>query len=137
MIRRLSKCHVQQLHFATEVRSIQEVTVPPVELKDAERKLALQLIEQQTSENFDPSTYTDDVRSRIESAVQDKVAGKEITLSETPQPSATNVIDLMEVLRKSLRATGQEKSLDKPTKPAQRKPAQRAEISRPKKTARR
>jgi DNA end-binding protein Ku len=128
---------MQQLHFATEVRSIQEVTVPPVELKDAERKLALQLIEQQTSETFDPSAYTDDVKARIESAVQDKVDGKEITLSETPAPSATNVIDLMEVLRKSIRATEQDKSPEKRTKPAQRKPAQRADVPRAKKAARR
>jgi DNA end-binding protein Ku len=128
---------MQQLHFATEVRSIEEVTVPPVELKDAERKLALQLIEQQTSEAFDPSAYTDDVKTRIESAVQDKVDGKEITLSETPPPSATNVIDLMEVLRKSIRATEQDKSPEKRTKPAQRKPAQRADVARPKKAARR
>jgi DNA end-binding protein Ku len=128
---------MQQLHFATEVRSIQEVTVPPIELKDAERKLALQLIEQQTSEAFDPSAYTDDVKTRIESAVQDKVDGKEITLSETPPPSATNVIDLMEVLRKSIRATEQDKSPEKRTKSAQRKPAQRADVARPKKAARR
>jgi DNA end-binding protein Ku len=128
---------MQQLHFAKEVRSIEEVTVPPVELKDAERKLALQLIEQQTSETFDPSAYTDDVRTRIESAVQDKVAGKQITLSETPQPSATNVIDLMDVLRKSIRATEQDKSPEKRAKPAQRKPAQRADAPSPKKAARR
>jgi DNA end-binding protein Ku len=127
---------MQQLHFATEVRSIGEVTVPPVELKDAERKLAMQLVEQQTSDAFDPSTYTDDVRTRVEAAVQDKVAGKQITLAEIPQASATNVIDLMDVLRKSLRAAEQDKSLEKPAKSAQRKPAQRADMARPRKSAR-
>jgi DNA end-binding protein Ku len=128
---------MQQLYFATEVRPVEDVTLPSVELKDAERKLAMQLIEQQTSASFDPSAYTDDVKVRVEAAVQDKVAGKEITLSEAPQAAATNVIDLMEVLRKSLRATEQDKNAAKPAKSVQRRPAQRAEPARPKKTARR
>src|SRR5512145_1489011 len=92
---------MQQLLYAGEVRSIKDVDIPKTEVKDAELKLAQQLIEQQTSEKFDPSAYTDEVRGRIEAAIQRKVEGKEITMAEAPQEGA-QVIDLMEALRASL-----------------------------------
>jgi DNA end-binding protein Ku len=70
-------------------------------VKDAELKLAQQLIEQQASETFNPGAYTDEVRARVEAAVQKKVEGQEVTMAEAPQPSG-QVIDLMEALRASL-----------------------------------
>src|SRR2546425_82326 len=92
---------MQQLLYAGEVRSIKEIEIPKTEVKDAELKLAQQLIEQQAVDKFDPSTYTDEVRGRIEAAVQKKVEGQEITMVETPEQGA-QVIDLMEALRASL-----------------------------------
>ena len=92
---------MQQLLYAGEVRSIKEIEIPKTEVKDAELKLAQQLIEQQASEKFDPSAYKDDVRDRIEAAVQKKVEGQEITMTEAPE-SGAQVIDLMEALRASL-----------------------------------
>src|SRR5947207_4023620 len=92
---------MQQLLYAGEVRSLRDVDIPKTEVKPAELKLAQQLIEQQASDKFDPSAYTDDVRARIEAAVQKKVEGQEITMAEEPQGGA-EVIDLMEALRASL-----------------------------------
>src|SRR5258707_3577443 len=92
---------MQQLLYAGEVRSIKEIEIPKTEVKEAELKLAQQLIEQQASDKFDPAAYTDDVRTRIETAVQKKVEGQEITMAEEPQGGA-EVIDLMEALRASL-----------------------------------
>src|SRR5437762_9362629 len=92
---------MQQLLYAGEVRSIKELEIPDTEVKDAELKLAQQLIEQQASDKFDPSTYTDEVRARVEAAVQKKVEGQEITMAEAPEGGA-EVIDLMEALRASL-----------------------------------
>src|SRR5207249_12220820 len=92
---------MQQLLYAGEVRSIKEIEIPKTEVKEAELKLAQQLIEQQPSDKFDPAAYTDDVRTRIERAVQKKVEGQEITMAEEPQGGA-EVIDLMEALRASL-----------------------------------
>src|SRR5206468_3883133 len=89
---------MQQLLYAGEVRSIKEIEIPKTEVKEAELKLAQQLIEQQASDKFDPAAYTDDVRARIETAVQKKVEGQEITMAEEPQGGA-EVIDLMEALR--------------------------------------
>jgi len=92
---------MQQLLYAGEVRSIKELEIPDTEVKDVELKLAQQLIEQQASDKFDPSTYTDEVRTRVEAAVQKKVEGQEITMVDAPEGGA-EVIDLMEALRASL-----------------------------------
>jgi DNA end-binding protein Ku len=93
---------MQQLLYAGEVRALRDVDIPKTDVKPAELKLAQQLIEQQSSEKFDPAQYTDDVRSRIEAAVQKKVEGQEITSTEAPAETGAQVIDLMEALRASL-----------------------------------
>jgi len=92
---------MQQLLDAGEVRSIKDIDIPKSEVKEAELKLAQQLIEQQSSEGFDPGPYVDDVRARIETAVQKKVEGQEITMADEPEGGG-QVIDLMEALRASL-----------------------------------
>src|SRR5881394_4570650 len=77
---------MQQLLYAGEVRSIKDIEIPKTEVRDAELKLAQQLIEQQAVDKFDPSAYKDDVRDRIESAVKKKVeSGQEITTVEAPE----------------------------------------------------
>src|SRR5688572_1819441 len=92
---------MQQLLYAGEVRSIKEVEIPETEVKDAELKLARQLIDAQSTDTFDPSQYTDQVSSRIQAAIDKKVAGQEISLADEPEVGA-QVIDLMEALRASL-----------------------------------
>jgi DNA end-binding protein Ku len=124
MIRPLDEGLVmQQLLYAAEVRSIKEIDIPKTEVKDAELKLAQQLIEQQASEAFDPAAYTDEVRGRIEAAIQKKVEGKEITLAQAPEPTG-QVIDLMEALRASLEKKPARKAAPA-TKPATRKAAKK------------
>src|SRR3954469_3228612 len=59
---------MQQLLYGDEVRSMKDIEIPNTEVKDAELKLAQQLIEQQSSDTFDPAAYTDDVRARIDAA---------------------------------------------------------------------
>ena len=113
---------MQQLLYAGEVRSIRDVDIPKTEVKPAELKLAQQLIEQQASDKFDPGAYTDEVRARIEAAVQKRVEGQEITMTEQPE-TGTQVIDLMEALRASLGKKPARKA--EPAKPAARKAAKK------------
>jgi DNA end-binding protein Ku len=122
---------MQQLLYANEVRSFRDIDVPRMDVKEAELKLARQLIEQQTSDKFDPASYTDDVRARIEAAVQKKVEGQEITMAEQPEAGA-QVIDLMEALRASL----EKKAPMADVRPAaQRKPPKRARQIEPQRKA--
>jgi len=124
---------MQQLLYAGEVRGMKELEIPKTEVKPAELKLAQMLIEQQTSDTFDPSQYTDDVAARVEAAVQKKVEGQEITLAEAPEGGGgAQVIDLMEALRASLekKAPARAKAAAAPEPaPAARKPAKRAQLT--------
>ena len=113
---------MQQLLYAAEVRSISDLDIPKTDVKPVELKLAQQLIEQQAVEKFDPAAYTDEVRARIEAAIQKKVEGQEITTAEAPQAGA-QVIDLMEALRASLEKKPAKRA--QPAKPAARKAAKK------------
>jgi DNA end-binding protein Ku len=98
---------MHQLLFANEVRSIAEIGAVPTEVHANEVKLARQLIEQQTSDTFDPSVYKDEVRERIQAAIQKKIEGQQITLAEAPRATNANVIDLTEALKASLTQRGE------------------------------
>jgi len=107
---------MQQLLYSDEVRSINEIDIPKIEVKETELKLAHKLIDQQSSDKFTPGDYKDEVRARIEKAIEKKVEGQEITLADEPA-GGEKVVDLMEALRASLERTGE------------RKPAKRAEVT--------
>lgn len=92
---------MEQLHYADEVRPTTEVTIPAGEVKDAELKLAKQLIDQTSNETFEPSKYRDTVRERTLETIQRKIDGQDITGDITPT-SDTKMLDLMEALKASL-----------------------------------
>jgi DNA end-binding protein Ku len=122
---------MQQLLYAGEVRAIKDLEIPKTEVKDAELKLAKQLIEQQASDKFDPSAYTDTVSARIEAAVQKKVEGQEITLAEAPEGGGAQIIDLMEALRASLEKKAAAPAKAREPQAEARKPPKRAQQTEP------
>jgi DNA end-binding protein Ku len=95
---------MQQLLYKDEVRPIAEVPIDDAELKEAELKLAVQLVEQIASDEFHPENYEDEVRKRYHEAIQRKVEGQEIT--SAPEAPRAQIIDLMEALKASLAAKG-------------------------------
>ena len=117
---------MQQLHFSAEVRSIADLGIEAAPVKDAELKLAQQLIQQQATDTFDPTAYVDEVKQRIEAAIEQKVQGKDFTVAEERADTTTNVIDLMDALRASLGTSGRVAA-----KKAQRKPARRVTQAAP------
>ena len=129
---------MQQLRFAAEVRPPTEVEVPKPEVKEGELKLARQLIDQQATDTFDPTAYVDEVKGRIEAAIQKKVEGQEISVAEAPVEGGGKVIDLMEALRASLekgeaaRASAAKLGGRKAPKRAEQPTPQRAEQPEPK-----
>jgi DNA end-binding protein Ku len=118
---------MQQLMYATEVRPISELEIPKADVREAELNLARQLIEQGASDTFNPAAYTDQVRARIEAAVQKKVEGQEISLAEPPVEGGAQVIDLMEALRASLGKKAPAAKAAEPEAAPTRKPAKRAQ----------
>ena len=85
--------------------------------RSPELQLAVQLVEQAASEAFQPDKYEDNVRKRVLDQIQRKVEGKEIT-EEPAEAPKTQIIDLMEALKASLKAKGTA---------GERKPAKRVE----------
>ncbi len=125
MIRPLGdKLIMQQLHYADEVQSIDEVPVADGEVKDSELKLAVQLIEQRAHETFSPKEYKDDVKARIQEQIDRKVAGQEISMSPQEEPRA-QIIDLMEALKASLGKHSGAKDERKPAKQSEEAPAKK------------
>jgi len=125
---------MQQLLYSAEVRSIQELDIPHMDVREAELKLAEQLIEQQASNRFDPGAYKDDVSERIEAAVKKKVEGEEITLAQPVEQGGAQIIDLMEALRASLQNNGvaPSKASEEPArKTGARKPAKTTAVAEP------
>ncbi len=119
---------MHQLHFQAQVRPIKDLGIEPAAVSDAELKLARQLIDQQSAKTFDPGSYVDEFKGRVEAAIQKKVEGKQISLSERPAATAksSNVIDLMDMLRASLESRGSsDLKARKPPKRAAKAPAAR------------
>ena len=128
---------LQQLLYADEVRGIGELGIEKGEVRAPELKLAKQLIEQITSDKFDPSAYQDEERKRIEAAIQKKIEGEQIAISPDTAKGGAQIIDLMDALRASLEKGAKTAPAHKPVerKPpkragAEEKPAQKARASK-------
>jgi DNA end-binding protein Ku len=93
---------MQQLLYADEVRGMDEIPTGESEVKEAELGLAVQLVEQIASDRFRPESYEDEVRKRMQEAIERKVAGQEVAMA--PEPPKAQIVDLMEALKASLAA---------------------------------
>jgi DNA end-binding protein Ku len=96
---------MEMLHYADEVRSPSEVTIPEGDVKPMELALAKQLIEQTATDSFEPAKFKDTVRDRQMELIQKKIEGQDITQIEAPADTGGKIIDLMEALKASLAQT--------------------------------
>jgi DNA end-binding protein Ku len=93
---------LETMHWPDEIRPAAfEELDKNVEVRDAELKMARQLI-QQLSGEFDPEQFADEYRARLEELVEQKVEGQEITVAAEPEEEPTKVVDLMEALKASV-----------------------------------
>ncbi|HYV96263.1 MAG TPA: Ku protein [Gemmatimonadaceae bacterium] len=93
---------MEQLHYADEVRPTSEVPVPSGEVKPIELNMAKQLIDQTSTDSFEPGKYKDTVRERVLETIQRKVEGQDITADAKPETGSAKIVDLMEALKASL-----------------------------------
>ena len=116
---------MHQLHFEAEVRSPADLGIEAAPVSPAELKLAEQLVQQLAAKEFDPGEYVDEFKGRVQAAIQKKIEGKEISLSDAPAAGEprSNVIDLMSALRASIDARGAKSGGLGARKPAKRAPA--------------
>jgi DNA end-binding protein Ku len=116
---------MEQLRYADEIRDIAEIPVPETDVKDQELQLAIKVIDQGATDQFQPEKYRDTVRERMQEQIERKVEGKQIT-EEPEEAPKTKVLDLMQALRQSLGAEASEKRRE--TKAAA-KPAKRKKVA--------
>lgn len=105
------KIVLNTLRYATEIRSAEELKLPPATLKaagisDKELKMALSLVEGM-SEEWKPEQYRDTYKEDVLALVKKKIkAGQTKTITapekETAAPKASNVVDLVALLQDSL-----------------------------------
>jgi len=98
---------LQQLFYSNEVRDFSEIGVPSsTTCSDAETDMAGKLVESLMG-TWDASKYKDAFSARVETAVEEKLAGKEITAQVIPQ---ANVMDLLAALQASLKDEQKQKT---------------------------
>jgi DNA end-binding protein Ku len=123
---------MEQLRYAHEVRSFEDVPLGAGEVKERELELAVQLIRQIATDEFRPGEYRDEVRDRVLELIQRKIEGEDITEAPAPE-QPRQVIDLMAALKASLArtegeatATARKTAKRAPAKAAKKTPRKRA-----------
>jgi DNA end-binding protein Ku len=110
------------MYYADEVKEVEGFGAPDVELKDAEVKVAHQLIEALATE-WEPEKFHDTFQDNLKNLIQTKLEGGKIAEVEKPKKLAP-VIDLMSALKASLA------EMEGKKKPAASAPAAGAKKSR-------
>ena len=91
------------MYYAEEVREVESFGAPDVEIKEAEIKVAHQLIEALADE-WDPEKYHDTFQENLKKLIETKLEGGEVQAVEQPKKLAP-VVDLMAALKESLAQT--------------------------------
>jgi len=106
------------MYYAEEVREVEGFGAPEVELKEAEVKVAHQLIEALAAE-WEPEKFHDNFQDNLKNLIQTKLEGGKIAEVEKPKKLAP-VVDLMSALKQSL---AQMEGKKKPATASTREPA--------------
>jgi DNA end-binding protein Ku len=88
------------MYYKEEVRDLENFGRPDVELKDAEVKVAHQLIEALAGD-WEPEKYHDTFEENLKTLIKARLEGEEVTPVEKPKKLAP-VVDLMAALKESL-----------------------------------
>lgn len=112
------------MYYEEEVRKVEGFGAPDVELKDAEVKVAHQLIEALATE-WEPEKFKDDFQENLKNLIQTKLEGGQIAEVEKPKKIAP-VVDLMAALKQSLAQMEGKKKPAATTAAAEAAPRKRA-----------
>jgi DNA end-binding protein Ku len=93
------------MRFREEVVPVAEYEFPQARFRDQDLRTATQLIDALAAE-WDPDKYTDEYRANLMEIIEAKRKNREPELERQEMEAASNVVDLMERLRRSLGQTG-------------------------------
>ena len=120
---------LELMHFADELVAQSGFDFPALNEKvaDAEKKVAKLLIDTMSVDQFDPENFHDKYREDVLAMIEARANGEVIEAPEIQKPTATNVVNLMDVLQRSLEQSKQRRKrgepLDEEEEEAEEKPA--------------
>jgi DNA end-binding protein Ku len=94
----------ETLRFADEVRSVDDIGLPdPVKVKPAARKKMESAMTKLARKTFDPKDLVDRTTERLLELIESKrAAGEDVVESSVSEETPDDIIDLMDVLKRSL-----------------------------------
>jgi DNA end-binding protein Ku len=125
----------ETLRFADEVRSADDVGLPaPVKVKPAARKKMEAAMKKLAAKKFDPEELVDRTTTRLLELIESKrEAGVDVVDAAASDEPPDDVIDLMEVLKRSLSGGGGGGGAGSPKKAAPKKAASKTAANTPSK----
>jgi DNA end-binding protein Ku len=98
---------LELMHYADELVVQADFNFPSLkeDVAPAELKMAKMLIDSMSAEKFEPEKFHDKYREDVLAMIEARAAGKEVPAGEAPRPAASNVVNLMDVLQRSLEAS--------------------------------
>ena len=109
---------LNMLRYQEEIRSLEGINLPDAKSKraavsDKEIKMALSLLEDMT-EPWEPERYRDTYHEDVMAMIDKKIAANQINVVSETEPAPvreqkTNVVDLMDLLKKSIEGKGRKR----------------------------
>jgi len=94
---------LELMHYDDEIVATSEFEFPPLKesIPAGEMKVAKMLIDTMTAK-FEPDKFEDTYRERLLALVEARARGKHVPAAKAKAPAATNVVNLMDVLQRSI-----------------------------------
>ena len=95
---------LELMHFEDEMVSQGGFDFPALNetVAEAEKKIAKLLIDTMSVEKFEPDKFHDKYREDVMAMIEARANGEDVEKPEVHKPMATNVVNLMDVLQRSL-----------------------------------
>ena len=122
---------LELMHFEDELVDQSGFEFPALNEKvaDAEKKVAKMLIDTMSAEQFKPEEFHDKYKEDVLAMIEARANGEDVEKPEVHKPAATNVVNLMDVLQRSLEQSKQRRkggaAADTDEDEAEAKPAKR------------
>jgi DNA end-binding protein Ku len=95
---------LELMHFEDELVEQSGFDFPALNEKvaEGEKKIAKMLIDTMSAEQFEPEKFHDKYKEDVLAMIEARANGEEVETHEVRKPAATNVVNLMDVLQRSL-----------------------------------
>jgi DNA end-binding protein Ku len=95
---------LELMHFADELVEQSGFDFPALNEKvaEGEKKIAKMLIDTMSAEKFDPESFHDKYKEDVLAMIEARANGEDVEAPAVHKPAATNVVNLMDVLQRSL-----------------------------------